>query len=54
MKNNYYKIMSKYQGQLEEIDVAVSKEEADYMLQQYKQAHGPDWKIWAEPAKSKF
>jgi hypothetical protein len=52
--NKYYKIIGKYQGQSEEIDVANSKEEAEYMLQEYKQAYGPAWKIWAEPAKSKF
>lgn len=49
--NKFYKIMGKYQGETEEIDMATSKDEADYLISEYRMAYGRDWKIWAEPAK---
>lgn len=52
--NKAYKIMGKFQGQTEEIDVATNKLDADELIQEYKIAYGPAWRIWAEPAKSKF
>lgn len=49
--SKFYKIMGKYQGETEEIDMATSKNEADYLISEYRMAYGKDWKIWAEPAK---
>jgi hypothetical protein len=44
-----FKIMGKYIGLApEEIDVAQTREEADYLLGEYKLAYGRDWQLWIE------
>ena len=40
-------IWGKYEGKKEIIDQADNKEEADYLVQEYKLAFGPDWIIWS-------
>ena len=45
-----YKIMGKYDGTTEEIDVADEWSEAIYMVDEYTMAFGSDWEIWVEEA----
>jgi hypothetical protein len=42
-----YKIMETYSsGQTEEIDTADTREEAEFLLGEYRMAFGSDWKLW--------
>ena len=43
-----FRIMGTYQGETEEIDTADNKEEARYLVAEYRLAFGADWRIWAE------
>ena len=48
-RKNPYKIVGKYGGNNpEEIDTADDKEEADYLLGDYKLAFSSDWQLWIE------
>jgi len=41
-----YKIIGIYRGQKEEIDTATTKQEADYLVNEYRIAFGDAWIIY--------
>lgn len=42
-----YKIMGRYEGaDTEEIDTTETKEEAEYLLSEYRLAYGNGWQLW--------
>jgi len=43
---SYLAIMGRLEGNVEEIDRADDKDEARYLVQEYRMAFGPDWSIW--------
>jgi hypothetical protein len=46
-----YLIMGKYRGQIEEIDEAKTRKEAQYLLSEYRLAFGLGWQLWIKPSK---
>lgn len=43
------KIMGRYlKGEAEELDTANNENSAEYLIQEYRIAYGPDWHIWQE------
>ena len=43
-----FKIMGKYNGNIEEIDSFDSRREAVQMLGEYRMAFGSSWELWIE------
>lgn len=41
-----WEIRGKYQGETEVIDETTSKEDADYLVSEYRMAYGSGWTIW--------
>ncbi len=46
-----YLIIGTYQGETEEVDSADTKEEAQYLLGEYRLAFGPDWYLRIKKGK---
>ena len=44
-----YIIFGRYNGETEEVDQASTKQEAEYLVQEYRLAFGPGWQIWKRP-----
>ena len=40
-----FKIVGTYKGEKEDLDIAKTKDEAEYLLKNYKMAFGKDWVI---------
>ena len=49
---NEFKVMGKSQYGTEELDIAESLDEAQYMVDEYTMAFGPGWEIWIEEPRS--
>jgi hypothetical protein len=46
--DNHYRIMGNCRGEVEEIDCSDDKKEAKRLVNEYKMAFGPSWKVWIE------
>jgi len=51
-----YRIISKYNGKITQIDKAIDENSARYLVNEYQMCHasyGENWKVWAEDTKGK-
>lgn len=47
-KERVYDIIGRCNGKKEVIDTAIGQLEAEKLVEKYKTAYGPNWKIWYE------